>query len=1736
MRKTLLSLFTAFLPLFSIGQISFSDASNRLDFNTLRSGAPMGVVDMNGDGLDDIVRLDDRRLLYIEYQQADTTAFTGAFIADLGGVKWSLCVADMDQDGFNDVFTGGQYNGLYLVKANAGGGAYSVSTINSPSIFLQGSNFADINDDGAADIFACHDDGLSVPFRNDGSGNFSADFSLIMAVSTVPSDNSGNYGSVWTDYDNDGDLDLYISKCRLGVDDPTDGRRLNLLFQNDGENNYTDVAALANLQPFAQSWASDFGDVDNDGDLDCFIINHESNNFLFRNNGNGTFTDNTFLSGLITAFEGVGTGLQVKFADFDNDGFLDLLYTTISGNHALLRNNGNGVFTKINGAFPLSGGAHLHSAAVGDLNNDGFPDVYAGFGFGYNQVSNESDRLFLNNGNGNHYAKVRLEGVASNINGIGARVELHGSWGKQIREVRSGESYGIMNSFTTHFGLGSATAIDSLIIRWPSGNIDLWANPPVDSMLFIREGDYCLPQAAFEYDISDLEVSFTATGDPGINGWEWSFGDGATDTGQVVTHTFPSTGEYQVCLSTIGNCGPSLYCQLVSVQCEPPVPAFVFGSDGLDISFQDLTFGNPDTWEWSFGDGTTSSEQSPNHGYSMPGFYFVCLSVTNDCGEATVCQFVSASCGSVTTAFNYQADGLSVQFEDFSSAGTTQWLWDFGDGSTSSLQNPLHQFPATGTYEVCLSISGACGQGQSCTVIDVSCPPPVSQFTFSSDELAVQFEDVSANTPANWYWDFGDGAFSTEQDPLHTYALPGAYEACMAAGSPCGAGDTTCVQVVVSCTPPQAGFTFTADELTATFADASANEPTDWLWIVEGQDSTAGPILQYTFPAPGSYEICLQVSSICGMTEVCQTIGIDCAPLQPAFSYQADGLTLSFADTTGSNATGRQWHFGDGEGSTGSAPTHSYSQPGDYEVCLTVYNICGDSSQYCQTLAVSCLPPQAAFGVQTSFLAATFSDSTIGNPDEWHWDFGDGNSSIQQNPTHIYSMPGIYDVCLVTGSVCGRDTLCRQVEIICVEPVAGFRLEADELTVSITDTTLFLPTQWMWDFGDGSNASGQNPQHTFSAPGDYIICLLATNICGNSQACQTITVSCPAPQAGFSFDADELSLSFTDLSANSPGSWSWDFGDGGSAATPNPQHTYAQPGDYEVCLAVASVCGNTQYCQTISVDCLAPQPAFGFQANELSLSFTDNSANSPTSWLWAFGDGGVSTQANPQHTYAGPGSYQVCLTSSSVCGSNTVCQAIEVSCTAPQSAFAFQGNQLSVQFDDNSSPAASQWFWQFGDGSTSTQANPQHTYGQPGSYTACLTVGSICGTTQSCQTITLSCPAPVAAFTFAANQLQVSFADQSSNEPTQWLWDFGDGAASTQANPQHTFLLPGAYQVCLTAVSACGATQFCQNIVLTCNAPQANFGAAADELSLQFTDLSSNNPQSWSWAFGDGAVSTEQNPAHTYAFPGSYLVCLFVSSPCGSTQRCEVVQVSCTPPQAGFTYTADELSFSFQDTSTAGALAWLWDFGDGGASTQPSPQHTYALPGEYEVCLTVSNICGSTQACSTVSASCPAPAAAFSYTQDGLSLRFRDESTNGPTEWLWDFNDGSTSTLANPEHTFPAEGIYEVCLYVASPCGPDSVCQEVAVLINSLPPRGKEDLALLAYPNPTTGHLYVRLSAPSRKAYSWVLFNSLGQKVQEGNAFTNEAAALNLEPFEAGLYWLKAWVDDGFVVKGLIRQ
>ncbi len=470
-----------FLSISTFAQ-TFTNRNDLLNKVDISSGAPIAVTDMNGDFLDDIIRLDGTVHLYFEYQQADGT-FRLYDHGEVSNNAWAVCIADVNNDGICEMMTGGAYNGVAFLTPNPDG-TYNNSSLDGPNLFVQGMNFADINNDGFLDAFSCHDDGTSHIWKNNGTGNlsFSGDELIDLAKYNGNENNSGNYGSVWTDFDSDGDLDLYIAKCRQGVNGTTDVRRINQLWVNDGTNNYTEAAADYGLDIGWQSWTAEFQDIDNDGDFDCFITNHDYQSQLLEN------VDNQFID--ITASSGINiTGLPIQAAmkDFDNDGFVDLL---VSGNY--YHNNGDKTFRRIV-PNPFENG--VHTFAIGDLNHDGFLDACIGYGDSFNSSGGQDDVLWINDGNENNFMAVNLVGNKSNRGGVGARIEINGDWGIMIREVRAGESYGIVHTLTQHFGLGVHETIESIIVKWPSGQIDVIENPEINQFLTIYEND-CVPPTA----------------------------------------------------------------------------------------------------------------------------------------------------------------------------------------------------------------------------------------------------------------------------------------------------------------------------------------------------------------------------------------------------------------------------------------------------------------------------------------------------------------------------------------------------------------------------------------------------------------------------------------------------------------------------------------------------------------------------------------------------------------------------------------------------------------------------------------------------------------------------------------------------------------------------------------------------------------------------------------------------------------------------------------------------------------------------------------------------------------------------------------------------------------------------------------------------------------------------------------------------------------------------------------
>lgn len=423
------------------------------------------IVDMNGDYLDDTVSISATKIFLniqkpeggFDYVEKTTTSanFTPS---------WSLAAGDYNADGYTDLLYGAGSGVTFMTSNQTGTSGFDsvqyIETSGPENVFSQRSNFVDINNDGNLDAFVCHDVAPSISYINNGIDN-----TLVFSNSNGLGDyySGGNYASVWVDYDNDKDIDMFMAKCG-----GSEQRRTNQLYRNNGDGTYTEVGISAGLADAMQTWSAAWGDYDNDGDMDAYIGSSTGNDHkIMQNNGDGTFTDVSAGSGIDTANQGI----ENVPGDFNNDGFLDVL-----SNGSLLFGNGDLTFTVFDG--PTSG-------SIGDANNDGFLDVFNG-------------NIQMNNGNSNNWIKIVTvgdqSGGYSNINGIGARVEVHTANKTQIRDVTSGIGFRHMSTLNTHVGIGTENAIAFIRVYWPSGVIDTINNPAINDTLVVNEGSSTLSQ------------------------------------------------------------------------------------------------------------------------------------------------------------------------------------------------------------------------------------------------------------------------------------------------------------------------------------------------------------------------------------------------------------------------------------------------------------------------------------------------------------------------------------------------------------------------------------------------------------------------------------------------------------------------------------------------------------------------------------------------------------------------------------------------------------------------------------------------------------------------------------------------------------------------------------------------------------------------------------------------------------------------------------------------------------------------------------------------------------------------------------------------------------------------------------------------------------------------------------------------------------------------------------------
>lgn len=386
------------------------------------------------------------------------------------------------------------------------------------------------------------------------------------------------------------------------------------------------------------------------------------------------------------------------------------------------------------------------------------------------------------------------------------------------------------------------------------------------------------------------------------------------------------------------------------------------------------------------------------------------------------------------------------------------------------------------------------------------------------------------------------------------------------------------------------------------------------------------------------------------------------------FNYTLDSAhqIVDFHDTSvvSGHVITYSWDFGDGYTSPHQNSSHSYSHPGPYYVCLTVtVDTPQCTNTVCDSITIPASPahcdanfsyhPSVVHSNTINFIDHSTSSRMITS---WSWNFGDGNNSNQQSPSHQYADTGTYYVCLIISDANGlcTDTFCQNVIVAahsstCTAVFSTIVDSMGNVNFINTSTGTGVHANYHWTFGDGHGSSMENPHHTYFHPGTYYVCLSISDSSCNNTYCDSITIAPPvihACNAEFQFQQTNHSVNFHDMSSGSFLNYVWDFGDGHGATTANPSHQYADTGQYTICLYIGDANCSDSICHTIYVHQVNHcQASFTLSADTTTggFNFTNTSSITATDFLWTFGDGDSSTLQDPSHLYSSSGHYTVCL-------------------------------------------------------------------------------------------------------------------------------------------------------------------------------------------------------------------------------------------------------------------------------------------------------------------------------------------------------------------------------------------------------------------------------------------------------------------------------------------------------------
>ncbi|UAY51891.1 PKD domain-containing protein [Ferruginibacter albus] len=774
-----------------------------------------------------------------------------------------------------------------------------------------------------------------------------------------------------------------------------------------------------------------------------------------------------------------------------------------------------------------------------------------------------------------------------------------------------------------------------------------------------------------------------------------------------------------------------------------------------------------------------------------------------------------------------------------------------------------------------------------------------------------------------------------------------------------------------------------------------------------------------------------------------------CTNAQFGFTLSGNNVSFTPVANYDSQFVYHSWSFGDGSNTVNVvAPSHFYNNYGTYVVVHIVTRMKTTQIVCSDTIRKEVLIPnnapcylKASFtykrdSVQTNKVYFTNTSTTANDIHYVRWDFGDGTTSNDFTATHVYPTSGLYKVCLLvkrdSAASCGSDTCMSfqvQVTVNC-DLQANIVYSIDTSKANLLHFFNFTNV-WsandssIWTFGDGSISYNRDPSHLFINGGTYNVCLLEKRMnlgaapCV-SEFCKTITVaSVPACdlKTNFSSTTDTSHFNLVHFTNKTVGILStdstiWTFGDGTTSYDVNPNHTFANAGVYNVCLHVkrsmpgAAPCVS-EFCRTVTIS--APCNLlvdYSYKMDSASsipytyaFAITSPALATGDSAYWVWGDGKISHDRSVKHSFGQPGTYTVCLyikkynSNTTYCAAS-ICKTIIIAPTSVCNLQAYYTNTIKdsthsnvIQFANVTGNISNMdsTIWTFGDGTTSYDKDPLHTFANAGTYHVCLHVkriipGAAPCVAEYCKDITVAIITPCNIQPNYSWKLDsgttVHFTNASvvSTTNATVTWYFGDGASATSWNASHTYTNPGTYYVCLRMQTnnTCVAYK-CDSIIIPTLIPECknlslftyNY-LSTDRQSYYFTPTYIGSNIQYTWTFGDGAGLQLAQAKHRYAIAGNYVACLtaFKNTSCAAT-TCKTIavttQLSCDTVKISYNYYKDGTTpnkIYFYTIANAAVSQQSWTIADlsNTAMTpitlqQNNPTYTFTDTGYYRVCL-----------------------------------------------------------------------------------------------------------------------------------------------------------------------------------------